>query len=195
MAWIESRKKSNGAQPLPYIAANGQQLVTLPLYSDDCPIIKAKLMTCVPAGQQVIIGDIWDANGVIFYTENNVFNALYFRYSSSSVSNITNVKWCEPVEVELDYTNGSIKYDGVLYSGSPKTQLHNAIKLFGQNTTTRRGLVYIFEMKIYVNDVLVMNLVPMLDSNTGAGYLHDTIGNQDYYSETSVPLIYGEFSA
>lgn len=195
MAWIESRKKTNGAQPLPYIAANGNQIVTLPIYSDDYPVIKAKLMTIAPLGQQVIIGDIWDTNGVIFYTENNALNALYFRYSSSSVSTITNVKWCEPVDVELDYNDGSIKYDGVLYSGAAKTQLHNAIKLFGQNSTTRRSLVYIFELKIYVNDVLVMNLVPMLDSNTGAGYLHDTIGNQDYYSETSVPLIYGEFSA
>ena len=190
MAWY--RCGSGGKTKTPYIAANGNQIITLPIYSDDCPVIKTKLMTISPLGQQVIIGDIWDTNGVIFYTENNTLNALYFRYSSSAISTISNVKWCEPVEVELDYTNGSIKYDGVLYSGAPKTQLHNAIKLFGQNTTTRRGLVYIFELKIYVNDVLTMNLIPMRDSNTGAGYLHDSVSGNDYYSESSIPLIYGE---
>lgn len=195
MAWIESRKKTNGAQPLPYIAANGNQIVTLPIFSDDYPVIKTKLMTISPTGQQVFIGDIFDVNGVLLYAENNVLSALYFRYNNSSYSTINNVKWCEPVEIEIDYTDGSIKYDGVLYAGAAKTQLHNAIKLFGQNTTTRRALVYIFELKIYVNNVLTMDLVPMKNSNTGEGYLHDIVGNQDYYSETSVPLIYGEFSA
>lgn len=193
MPWIQSRKKSSGGggTPIPYIAANANQLVTLPFYSDDYPYITARLMTIAPLGQQVIIGDIWDVNGFVFLIENNDWNNLYLRYITTAMLPIPTVKWCEPVDVELDYTNGSIKYDGILYTGAPKTQLHNIIKLFGQNATTRRGMVFIFELKVYINSVLAMHLIPMKDTNTGAGYLHDTIGNQDYYSETTAPLIYG----
>lgn len=184
----------DGGAPIPtktpYVASTGNQYLTLPFYCDDYPVIKAKLMT-ISAYQQVIIGDTsWDVSGFIFYCDGN-FNNLYLRYSNNGITTINNAKWCDPVEVEIDYSTGDITYDGTNYTGSPKTQLHNPITLFG-NPNNRQGFCFLFSLQVYTNDNLVMNLVPMKDSQTGVGYLHDTIGGQDYYSGSSSGLLYGE---
>lgn len=184
----------DGGAPIPtktpYVASTGNQYLTLPFYCDDYPVIKAKLMT-LTSYQQVIIGDTsWDVSGFIFYCDNN-FNYLYFRYSNNGFTTINNAKWCDPVEVEIDYSTGDITYDGTKYAASPKTQLHNPITLFG-NPSNRQGNMFLFGLEVYINNILVMNLVPMKDSQTGVGYLHDTIGDQDYYSGSSSGLLYGE---
>lgn len=192
MAWFECNGGGSSPTPTktPFIGSTGMQYLTLPYYCDDYPVIKAKLMTLTP-NQQVIIGDTsWDVSGFIFYCDNTLAK-LCLRYSNSGISDISNAKWLSPVDVEIDYSTGDIKYDGVTYSGSPKSQLHNQITIFG-NPSNRQGNLILFGLQVYTNDNLVMDLVPMKDLQSGAGYLHDTIGGQDYFSGSNTPLFYGE---
>lgn len=174
-----------------YIASSGQQYIALPLYSDDYPVIKTKMMLgSIPGAQQALWGDIWDVNSFMLYAENGAFS---FRYTTSNVDVITPKYW-EWVDVELDYTKGTCLYGGNVYGGIPKTQLHNQIYLFGL-PSGRDGWCAYSTIEVYKNGTLYMNLEPRLDKETNAGYYYDTINNIPYYSSTSYPLVYGAMSS
>lgn len=174
-----------------YIAGTGQQYIALPLYSDDYPVIKTKMMLGnFPSAQQALWGDIWDINSFMLYAENSAFS---FRYTTNNVDVITPKYW-EWVDVELDYTNGTFLYGDTVYGGIPKSQLHNQIYLFGL-PSGRYGWCAYSTIEVYKNGVLYMNLEPRLDKETNAGYYYDTINNIPYYSSTSSPLVYGAMSS
>ena len=174
-----------------YIASSGQQYIALPLYSDDYPVIKTKMMLgYLPGTQQALWGDIWDVNSFMLYAENGAFS---FRYTTNNVDVITPKYW-EWVDVELDYTNGTFLYGDTIYGGIPKTQLHNQIYLFGL-PSGRDGWCAYSTIEVYKNGILYMNLEPRLDKETNAGYYYDTINNIPYYSSTSSPLVYEAMSS
>lgn len=174
-----------------YIASSGQQYIALPLYSDDYPVIKTKMMLgYLPGTQQALWGDIWDVNSFMLYAENSAFS---FRYTTNNVDVITPKYW-EWVDVEFDYTKGTFLYAGDVYGGTPKTQLHNQIYLFGL-PSGRDGWCAYSTIEVYKNGTLYMNLEPRLDKETNAGYYYDTINNIPYYSSTSYPLVYGAMSS
>ena len=125
MPWIQSRKKSSGGggTPIPYVAAYGRQYIQLPFYSDDNPYVVLKMMTTSPVNQQVYFGDsLFNVNSFILYCDNSSAS-IDLRYSTgNSVLHATNVQWGKVVDVEIDYSNGVLKYDGVTYtinSGHP----------------------------------------------------------------------------
>lgn len=178
-----------GGDTIKFLGSNKNQWIALPLYSDDYPVIKTKIMTTELLGQQALIGDLWDVSSFMLYSEGD--NNLAFRYTTGNVDNIPSkpYKW---VDLELDYTAGTCKYDGITYGGIQKTQLHNQIYLFGLSNY-QLSYCALSDIQIYKNGNLYMNLVPMDDSN--GGYYYDTVGQQSYRSASSTPLIYNDMDA
>lgn len=173
-----------GGNKKPSVMSTGYQYIELPLYADDYPIIKAKVMSLYKAGQGLYIGDVWTIDGFSFYIEND---ALQFRYTRDNIATISSPIFNKFVDIEMDYSAGTLKYNGTTYGGIQKTQLHNAICIFGIGDKT--SIFAVEEMQIYKNNELYMNLIPLVDES-GQGYLYDTIGQQSYFSNTNISLIH-----
>lgn len=176
---------------LPAIASTGAQWIALPLYDDDNPIIEFKMLQPTNINQSIIIGDLWDLSAFCLYMESD--NNNYFRYNTSYENMYTIPrriwKWAS---VKIDYALGKVTVDGVEYTTqNPKTQLHNQVYLFGLAGSHMTN-VAITDFKVYKNNTLYLNFEPREDASTGAGYFYDTVGQQDYYSDSSTPLSYVE---
>lgn len=174
------------------IASTGQQSIILPFYNDDNPTIKFKFLQPYQNHFGVIIGDIWDTTGFIFYQDvNSGYNDFRYGSNNDDLYHIPKKLW-KWVDVEIDYSTSKVTVDGVEYTTqNPKTQLHYPIYIFGF-TNTNGSYIAISELKVYINDTLEMNLEPRKDSSTGVGYFYDTVNQQNYYSGSNSPLIYFE---
>ena len=195
MAWYRctgGNGGGGGATKVPYVYSTAQQYVALPLYDDDDFIIEAKIAIKLKNIQAPLIGDgQWSSQSFVLYNENN--ETLQLRYNTSGNVTIQTEETIinNFVDIEMDSVNGTIVYNGTTYGGTP-VRNHWQVGLFAQNASNRLGYLAIDEMKIYKDDALYMDLVPMKNESTNAGYLHDTVGEQDYYSLTSTNLKYDE---
>ena len=113
------------------------------------------------------------------------------RDATNHTVNITNQSW-KWVDIEFNTSDGSLKYDGVTYGGAGGTYNHKVISLFGIENSHFSSVAF-QDIEIYKDGTLYMNLIPKQDTNTGAGYFHDAINGNDYYSATQTALVYGEF--
>lgn len=176
---------------LPAIASTGTQWITLPLYDDDNPIIEFKMLQSANIAQSIIIGDLWDLSAFCLYMESDDNN--YFRYNVdySHTYTIPKKPW-KWVNYKINYGTGVVTVDGVDYIPAvAKTQLHNQVYLFGL-PGSHMANVAITDFKVYKNNTLYLNFEPRKDASTGAGYFYDTVGQQNYYSDSSTPLSYVE---
>lgn len=175
---------------MPYVYSTGKQSVALPLYSDDYPIIKTKIITNTRREQALYIGDIasWSQSLFGFYNEND--GNLYFR-GTPYVCPVVSQKFFNFVDIEIDYTTGVFVYDGVSYGNVSKTQEHAQVALFGR-PSDRQGFMAIADVEIYKSGSLYMHLVPRKDESTGKGYLYDVVNDVSYQSDTATPLEYDE---
>ena len=131
---------------------------------------------------------MFDGNGVLLFYRNNEW-----QFFCGSGSNTTwTASYDDITEVEINTTTGSIKINGTTVYSHVGTRTHTAISLFTNSQYSYHYVGAIGEVEVYKDNALYLDLVPTKDSQTGEGYYHDTVGNQDYYSTTSVPLIYAE---
>lgn len=182
-------------EPTPMIGSNGAQRLTLPYYADDGISIEFKMMLSSNSSNRVIFGDLFDYDGTVLYTV-GTNEALGARTQREWYSENLPYKSWNMVDVKLDIANGIFTIDGVDYGTGhvPTTHPSNYyLTLFDIYGGGRGASVAIGDVSIKQNDVEVMHLVPMKNSQTGAGYYHDSIGDQDYYSEGSKDFIYTEF--
>ena len=183
-----------GNSKTPCICSNWAQRVTLPYYADDGISIEFKMILSSNSANRVILGDNFDYDGTVLYTV-NTNAALGARTQTQWFAENLPYKSWNMVDVKLDIANGIFTIDGVDYGIGHIPSTHPANKyltLFDIYGGGRGSSVAIGEVSIKQNDVEVMHLIPMKNNQTGEGYYHDDIGNQDYYSETSTPLIYSE---
>lgn len=181
---------SGGGNTIPFVCSTGSQYIQLPVYSDDNPVISFKMLQdAYGEDSAVVVGDNWSTSGMLIYCDRSY---MHTRISPSQDISFYPVPW-EVFDVEFDYDAGSLKYGSQTIGDYPSQHQHLPIFLFGLNNT-QMSSVCIGEMSIKVSGTEVMHLVPMKDSSTGAGYFHDTIGNTDYYSDSSTDLKYIEIA-
>lgn len=184
MGWSLCQGGNGGSANVPCICSTGSQHIELPVYGDDDLEISFKMFQSYADSQRAIFADYWGDGGFCLSTEPNL---MYFRNKGSSVISFHRTFYkLQSIYVGTDY----ISVDGTRYALTRGTGGHNPIYLF--DIDSRYSTVAISDMKIYKDGDLYMDLIPMQDSQTGEGYYHDDIGNQDYYSNTSTPLIYSE---
>ena len=179
-----------GGSTVPFICSTGAQYIELPIYSDDNPVISFKMLQdAYGESPAVVVGDNWSTSGMLIYCDGRY---MHTRISPSQNVSFNPVPW-EVFDVEFDYATGSLKYGSQTVGDYPSTHQHLPIYLFGLNNT-RMSSVGIGEVSIKVSGTEIMHLVPMKDTNTGAGYFHDTVGDTDYYSDSNTDLIYLEIA-
>lgn len=185
MAFI--RGSSIGGKKLKMLASTGAQIVPLPYRTSDGIKLKFKMLVGYLNSGGVIFGDDWSQYGVLFYFASNSYFGLRVI---SFVNDYIPIKAFEIVDVEFDYTTGILKLNNDTY-GEYHAGNNYTINLFGISSS-HRSWVALSDISIEQNGSEVMHLEPRLNSQTGAGYYHDTIGGQDYYSTTGTNLIYTE---
>lgn len=94
---------------------------------------------------------------------------------------------------EID--KGKLFFDNVEYKAKStvKFQCDYNLVLFGVNTsnTITKSVAYIYDCKIYDNDVLIQHLVPVLDSNN-TPCMFDKVNSKFYYNSGTGDFLYGE---
>lgn len=168
------------------VVSTGAQLIQLPYYSDDGIKLKFKMFLGYVNQNGVIFGDEWSSAGILFYTEGQT---LELRVIGNVETNIPLPAY-HIADVEFDYTTGILTIDGDTY-GSYTLGGHKPIYLFGLSSGHEIWGA-LSDISIEQNGTEVMKLVAKKDASTGAGYYHDTIGGQNYYSTTSTDLLYTE---
>ena len=172
---------------IPFICSDAKQYFALPnIYGDDDYRYEFKLI--VPSEQQsLIFGGNWNVSAKLLHTYGS--NLTY--YMTNSPTQIPYTCW-DIMDIEASTTY--IKVNGTPYTSASQARGHELIYLFGFSNGYKSS-IGISEFKIYDNsdDSLVMDLVPRKNSSTGAGYFHDTVGDDDYYSESGYDFAYVTF--
>lgn len=183
---VEVDVAGGGGSFIPMITSSGSQYIELPINGNGDYTYKFKLYVPTAQNEKLIFGSAWNVGARLFHftTSNLTYyisnNQTYIPYNTGILD----------VEASTDY----IIVNQIKYTGTAATRISGNIKLFGISGSDKAGVMGIGEFKVYDNsdDSLVMDLVPMEDSSTGAGYYHDTVGNTDYYSDSSTDLQYAE---
>lgn len=180
---------SNGGTASPCVVATGNQSIDLPIYGDETDlIIKFKLFRYENnLGETAIFGSVWNNRHFLLSTEGNGFTYYigggYIQFP---------VNKGEVMDIELGYDYA--KVNGNLIQGSGGTREHSLISIFSNNSGGNNTSCIMGGVQIFVDGDIAMNLMPMQDSQTGEGYYHDVIGNQDYYSTSGTSLKYIEMN-
>ena len=186
MGWV----RCGNTQKISYISSSCAQQLNLPVYMDEDIVIKTKIMipTEYPS-ETSIINNEWNEHCMAFYISSG---RLVLRDTPSSTTPFDNKPW-KWVDIEFKTSDGSIVYDGVKYGGNGGNYNHKVISLFAVGNGHFSSVAF-QDIDIYKDGDLYMHLEPRADAQTGAGYFYDTIGEQSYYSATSTPLIYNEYT-
>lgn len=190
MAWIRGSAIGGGSSSgTPFVVATGNQSVQLPIYGDAANlVIKTKfLRNDNDGGSTAIIGSNWSGSDYLLTTEGGNAKLTYYMGGRHIQPPIIQGK---VQELELGYNYA--KVDGTLYQGTGNARGHYTISLFSINSGGNKSRIIMGAVEIYVDGDLVMNLVPKKDNQTGEGYYHDDIGDQDYYSSSGTGLKYLE---
>jgi hypothetical protein len=193
MGWslCQGSDGGGGSSGTPYLLSQQGAKIELPVYGDDDLIIKFKFLRTVitpNTSYSCILGDVFDGNGVLLF-----YSGTHWEFFCGTGSHYTwTASYDDITEVEINTATGSIKINGTPLYSNVGTRTHNAICLFTNSQFSYHYVGAIGEVEVYKDNALYLDLVPMKDDQTGKGYYHDTVGNQDYYSTTSVPLIYAE---
>lgn len=189
MAFIRGSSIGGGGDGTPYLLSQQGAKIELPVYGDDDLIIKFKFLRTVITSNvrfSCILGDVFNESGVLLF-----YNGSNWEFYCGSGTHYTwTASYNDITEVEINTTTGSLKINGSTLYSRVGTRTHTAISLFTNSSYHYVGAIG--QVEVYKDNDLYLNLVPMKDSLTGKGYYHDTVGNQDYFSTTSVPLIYAE---
>lgn len=187
MGWslCQGGNGGGGNSKIPCICSDGRQYITLPVYGDEDLVVKFKLLRGNHESTSAVICGGWGTYKFLFHTYG--YEYYYYTGTNSSVRIPEKPYVWQDCELGLGYAI----VDGTTYTGGSDTRDHDALTVFG-NGNNYLSNVAIGEIEIYKDGVLYLDLIPMQDSQTGEGYYHDNVGNQDYYSETSTPLIYSE---
>lgn len=186
MGWV----RCGNAQKISYISSSCAQQLDLPVYMDEDIVIRTKIMIPLTLPYETsIINNEWNVNCMAFYIGQGV---LILRDTTSHTVSWANKPW-KWVDIEFKTSDGSLVYDGVTYGGQGGTYNHKVISLFGVENGHFSSVAF-QDIDIYKDGDLYMHLEPRADAQTGAGYFYDTIGEQNYYSATSTPLIYNEYA-
>ena len=191
MAWY----RCLGSEKVRLLCSTGTQQIVLPVKASEQLVFKFDLYTYMGynqggGGDYCFLADIWSGGGWLVHTRSQWEFA--FRYDNSSGSHIYPITPFVKKSIEVNTIDGGLKIDGVTKSSGHTVSYTSGanINMFGMSSGYG-SIVSVSDMKIYKDGSLYMNMIPMKDTETDAGYYYDTIGGQSYYSLRD-PLIYAE---
>lgn len=114
----------------------------------------------------------------------------YFRLDYFSNTGTSRLKEVTEINDDIHYfetNNGKVYFDNIQYENqyeSQKFQCNYNLVLFGVNTanTITKSAVYVYDCKIYDNDALIRDMIPVLDKN-GVACMYDKVNKKFYYNK------------
>lgn len=111
----------------------------------------------------------------------------YFRIDYSSANRLKEVTEINDDIHYFEIDKGKLYLDNVKYINSQEAtefQCDYNLVLFGVNTSNKitKSSVYIYDCKIYDNDVLIRDMIPVLDKN-GVACMYDKVNKKFYYNK------------
>ena len=123
----------------------------------------------------------------------------YFRIDYFSNNNESRLKQVTEINNDIHYfeiDKGKIYFDNIQYQNqyeSQKFKCNYNLVLFGVNTSNKitKSAVYVYDCKIYDNDVLIRDMIPVLDKN-GIACMYDKVNKKFYYNQGTGEFLYQE---
>lgn len=128
----------------------------------------------------------------------NVTNYVsYFRIDYFLNTGASRLKEVTKINDDIHYfeiDKGKIYFDNVKYQNkyeSQEFQCNYNLALFGVNTSNEitKSAVYVYDCKIYDNDVLIRDMIPVLDKN-GIACMYDKVNKKFYYNQGTGEFLY-----
>ena len=113
------------------------------------------------------------------------------RFSQSAVANtLYNVELISDLNSQSAKINGVIRYtDSTVLSS---TQISNSLYIFNVNeaiTAGNNAKMKLYNCKIYIDDILIKDLIPVLDKNN-IPCLYDSISDKFFYNKGTGQFLY-----
>lgn len=186
-----SVKKQDEYTELKYLRSTGTQYIDTDFKPNNNTriIVRAKPISLSTAF-------FWGARETIYKNtfcallESVTKNISYFRIDYFSNNNTSRLEQISEVNDDIHYfeiNKGKIYFDNVKYQNQfeqSTLQCEYNLVLFGVNTSNKitKSSVYIYDCKIYDNDVLIRDMIPILDKN-GVACMYDKVNKKFYYNK------------
>ena len=159
-----------------FLVATGQQSIQLPVYA--CQGLRIEFDAYFESidSQEVLLGTYWDGSAFLVHS-NSASSFIFFPYSKT-------VNFRPMRTNHIVVTSDSMK-TGNSISKNTYISKQGQISLFGFGTShCIQGMFG--EMKIYVDNELIMDLIPTKKNNQACYY--DLISKVPYFSQTNTPF-------
>lgn len=166
-------------QRLEYIESTGTQYIDTGIKGNDSTRIKVSLKMKSQASTVIPFGDFTDTSKAITCNIGSS-NSPRSRWGSDSVVKkfelTTNTYYNLDFSENGFYINGINKWTPVENTFTTNDNIH----LFIATGSTNGLYGYIYECKIYDNDILIRNFIPCMRNSDNEVGLYDTVGEQFY---------------
>ena len=204
-----SVKKQNEYTELEYIESTGTQYIDTEYYNNPNTKVDITFMYLKSNGDAYSNGMIYGSadtyNGRPSYSIGlTTENKIYYRNSNSAES-FTNYSISSNQKINVITDKTSITIDGNTYQHNMSLITNNALfssYIFARHQLTDSSFVHvndaynpligrIYSCKIYDNDVLIRDMIPVLDKN-GTACMYDKVNKKFYYNSGTGDFLYGE---
>lgn len=192
-----SVKKQDEYTELKYLRSTGTQYIDTEFKpnSNTRIIVRAKMDTFVTA---FFCGTRTSAANKAFaalFERQTTSNGFYRIDYSNAINRLVSVSSYDDDIHYFEIDKGKLFFDNVEYQAKSTVEFqcdYNLV-LFGINTsnTITKSAAYIYDCKIYDNDVLIRDMIPVLDKN-GVACMYDKVNKKFYYNSGTGNFLYEE---
>lgn len=183
-----SVKKQNEYTELEYLESTGTQYIDTDFKPNNNTriIVRAKMKTFATEFFFGTRTSVTIKTFTALFERQAVSNGAYgIDYSNAKNRLVSASSYDDDIHYfEID--KGKLFFDNVEYQAKStvKFQCNYNLVLFGVNTsnTITKSVAYIYDCKIYDNDVLIRDMIPVLDKN-GVACMYDKVNKKFYYNE------------
>lgn len=129
--------------------------------------------------------------------EKQTANLGYYRLDySKAVNRLIKITDYDNDIHYFEINKGKLFFDNVEYQAKSKAEFQSNynLVLFGVNTAgtiTKSNKINIYDCKIYDNDILIRDMIPVLDKN-GVACMYDKVNKKFYYNSGTGTFLYEE---
>ena len=177
-----------------YLESTGTQYIDTGVIANDVDLIKISfIINKFDTGHQGIIGGGWSSNNVTFQIIYNYQTRVIAAKYGDALFSIEADEFIHDVEL----SSASIIFDGIerKFNNSSINDNRNIVVFARNKDNLSYGIqqysyVKIFYNKLYNNDILVRDYIPVIDS-TERPCLFDKVSRECYYNQGTGEFLYG----
>ena len=185
----EKKILDDGYQQVKYLKSTGVQYIDTEYVYKISPKIESYYSLDTTDDRDVFGVD--SASNTCFIVDFGVYGILYYRYGSSSSTQIHGVSRANSGFFKWSFSKDVYCNDNLILSGSGNFNFASNSKSLYLFRGRTYAIASIGKTKIYDNDILVRDFIPTLDKN-GVPCMYDNITQKNYYNKgTSNDFIVG----